>query len=127
MHEFLDTEHGGHKPREPIEIRFYFDRAMGEPRDRPQNRHPLEWTDDSRNSPCELVSLGEWAAVFKLGVQERPNKFELQVPYDLITLAWWQPTALVGDPGRPAILVAAHVGRPTDSNPHVTITPLVHA
>ena len=121
LQEFLDSTHS-HALGEPLPARLYYGRRLKEPEDRQQNRIPQEWND------CILVAAGEWAATLELRRPERPQKsFRVEVPYELVVLAWWQPSEGVKHPGRPALLVDAHFRVPTTEGGVIEVLPLLHA
>jgi len=121
VQEFLDHGGGGHVPGEPIALRVYYGRRQKEPAGQPQNLVPHEW-----EGGCTLVAASEWSAALRLKLRDGLSKeYAAEIPYELVTLAWWQPTPGVPHPGRPAILVDAYLAKPSERAEVVEVTPLL--
>ncbi len=121
MQEFLDSTYAGHQSGTEIPLRLYHGRFAKEPSSKHQNLLPVEWQWGS----CMLMKVGEWGATLTMATADYGRlPYRVEVPYELIALAWWQPTSGVEHPGRPAILVAGHVG-PTEDWSVVNVMPLL--
>lgn len=120
IREFLATTQGAHEPGKPITVRVYSAGHLGA--NRRDKLLAKEWSAPG----CLLDAAGEWAASIRLPHDRNPAKlYPVEVPYELISLAWWQPTHEVDPPGRPAIMISAYLERPTDKRDVVEVTPLM--
>lgn len=84
LQAFLDSSHAGHKPGERIETLLYF-----------SNRQ--KWPEKA-----SLATLGPFSATVLVGLNSRTLQ-PVDIPYEMISSAWWQAEAQVPAPGRPAL------------------------